>query len=144
MGAVEIAPPPSGSGIPCSLRAYVPVSVPHVPVFQNPCLQPYPKSEIGMATGWCAPWVLTAAYWRHPAWVAVVGLFFRRHCPRCLYRPWKLCPRQEANEIPAEGVAGPRPPRRKCQSKDLNQVHHCRPTLCRLSPSGGLWLPLPL
>lgn len=32
----------------------------------------------------------------------------------------------------------------KCQSKDFNQVHHCRSTLCQLSPSGGLWLPLPL
>lgn len=40
--AAGIAPPPSGSGIPCSLRTCVPFSVPHVPVSKSPCLQLYP------------------------------------------------------------------------------------------------------
>lgn len=42
LGAADIAPPLSGSGIRCSLRTYVPVSVPHVPVSQSPFLQLYP------------------------------------------------------------------------------------------------------
>ena len=82
-----------------------------------PCIPEPLSSTIPIIRHWhgcqliCAPWVLTAASWHHPAWVAVVGLFFSGHCFRFLHSPWKLCPRGKVSEMPAEGVACPRPTR---------------------------------
>lgn len=124
--AAGIAPPPSGSGIPYSLRTCVPVSVPHVPVSKSPCLQhnqtlawpPVNVCTLGLHSCLLASPSLGSTGWIILQWalpqVLTKSSILERRPVRFQKKMWL-----------AQGH-----PDHKCQNWDLNQVHHCRPTFC--------------